>query len=156
LKKSKVRKQVYDLTLSDLNECPVWEFALDEECEEGQDEATVRPSEYDLPFDPGNGLAVVKAQFKLADGTIMEGYLSPQIEGFKEIGYIQPVIIAPRGQVGFWHGIFKPSKKQILEYCNILNKSPSEIFPINYKSAVEIVDGPVEGVISDFLYKSSR
>ena len=41
----KIRKQVYQLTLDDLERTPVWEFALDEEVEEGQDEATVRPVE---------------------------------------------------------------------------------------------------------------
>jgi hypothetical protein len=42
---SRVRKQVYDLTVADLEQHAVWEFALDEEGEEGQDEATIRPYE---------------------------------------------------------------------------------------------------------------
>jgi hypothetical protein len=41
--KMNFRKQVYELTVEDLRQHPVWEFALDEEGEEGQDEATVRP-----------------------------------------------------------------------------------------------------------------
>src|SRR5262252_1978828 len=41
----RVRKQVFDLTVEDLDRYPVWEFALDEEGDEGQDEATVRPYE---------------------------------------------------------------------------------------------------------------
>src|SRR5882724_9722481 len=38
-----IRKQVYELTLEDLVAFPAWEFALDEEGEPDQDEATVRP-----------------------------------------------------------------------------------------------------------------
>jgi hypothetical protein len=36
----KIRKQVYELTTDDLELSPIWEFAADEEGEEGQDEAT--------------------------------------------------------------------------------------------------------------------
>ena len=34
----KIRKQVYELTISDIEEFPVWEFASDEEGDDGQDE----------------------------------------------------------------------------------------------------------------------
>lgn len=39
----RIRKQIYEITLEDLLQFPVWEFALDEEADEGQDESTVRP-----------------------------------------------------------------------------------------------------------------
>jgi len=39
----RIRKQVHELTIEDLEAHPAWQFALDEEAEEGQDEATVRP-----------------------------------------------------------------------------------------------------------------
>ena len=51
----KIRKQVYELTVDDFTEFPVWEFALDEEGEENQDEATVRPSTAPLPLDCSDG-----------------------------------------------------------------------------------------------------
>jgi len=69
----KIRRQVYDLTLEDLNEFPVWEFALDEEGEEGQDEATVRPYMNSGKLDPSDGMFVVRAIFTLADGSKMHG-----------------------------------------------------------------------------------
>ena len=50
------RKQVYELANSDFIRCPVWEFALDEEGAEGQDEATVRPYLYDGDLDPSLGM----------------------------------------------------------------------------------------------------
>ena len=40
----RIRKQVYLLTVEDLNDHPLWEFCPDEEGEEDQDEATVKPS----------------------------------------------------------------------------------------------------------------
>jgi len=69
----KIRKQVYQLTLDDLERTPVWEFALDEEVEEGQDEATVRPVEGPFPLDPAGGMFVVRARFRLGDGTRLTG-----------------------------------------------------------------------------------
>ena len=72
------RKQVYDLTLADLNAIPVWEFAPAEEDVPGRDEATVRAYFVTPPIDTGHGGVVVRATFTLADGTNMRGYLSPQ------------------------------------------------------------------------------
>jgi hypothetical protein len=72
------RKQVYDLTLTDLNAVGVWEFVSDEEDVPGQNEATVRPYNATPPIDPGHGGLVVSAVFTLVDGTHMRGYLSPQ------------------------------------------------------------------------------
>ena len=77
----RIRRQVYDLTLHDLNEFPVLEFALDEECEEGQDEATVRPLIASEPLDPSDGMFVVRAVFTLADGSKMLGLLDPACPG---------------------------------------------------------------------------
>ena len=70
----KIRKQVYDLAVSDLENHPIWEFALDEEGEDGQDEATVRPWEGGEPLNPADGMFVVRATFELADGTRLVGY----------------------------------------------------------------------------------
>ena len=39
----KVRKPISELTLEDLDMHPVWEYAIDEEEDEDQDETTVRP-----------------------------------------------------------------------------------------------------------------
>ena len=97
----KVRKQVYELTLADLERTPVWEFALDEEGEEGQDEATVRPFERSLPLDPGDGMFVVRARFRLADGTPLLGYLTPPVQADSSLATIQPIIVTPKGQVIF-------------------------------------------------------
>ena len=68
-----VRKQVYELTLDDLEKFPVWEFRLDEEGEEGRDESTVRPYTPPGPLDPADRMFVVRAVFTLADGSRMQG-----------------------------------------------------------------------------------
>jgi len=69
------RRQVYELTLSDLEAVPVWEYASDEETIEGQDEATVRPCSDSLAKSMDNS-KVVRTIFTLADGTEFLGFVS--------------------------------------------------------------------------------
>jgi hypothetical protein len=66
------RKQVTELTIDDLDQCPVWEFALDEEGEPSQDEETVRPRPEITIVDAADGLFVVSARFTAADGSVRD------------------------------------------------------------------------------------
>jgi len=151
------RKQVYNLTRDDFELYPVWEFALDEEGKGGQNEATVRPYDFSPPLDPAAGMFVVSTDFTLADGTKMKGYLTPQAhEDFKELGYIQPHIITDRSQVMFWFGMISPDHETIAGNYRKLSKSASKVFPLEYRSAVNISGGPVSGVLTGFFYEDDE
>ena len=146
------RKQVYELANSDFIRCPVWEFALDEEGAEGQDEATVRPYLYDGDLDPSLGMFAVRASFTLADGTRVQGYLTPPSPESTDLGTPQPIIITPQGQVVFWQGIIAPTPQQIRESYRRLGKaSAAQVFPILFASDVKFLSGPVHGEIPGFL-----
>jgi hypothetical protein len=149
----KIRKQVYELSLSDIMEFPVWEFAVDEEGEEGQDEATVKPLEFTAPLDPSDGMFVVQAEFLLANGAKCKGYLSPAPQN--ELGYIQPVIITEKGQISFWSGIMQPSQDVIAANYHSLGKLSEQIFPLTFKSNIDILGGSIEGVINGFSFYSA-
>jgi len=149
----RIRKQVYDLSLSDLRRFPVWEFALDEEGEEGQDEATVRPFpfQYVGVLDPSWGMFVVYASFVLADGTSMWGYLTPSRDP-TDLGTIQPIIVSPQGQVFFWCGTLEPTSEGISASYGRLNKTSfKQVFPIQFASEVELVGGQLRGSLPGFL-----
>jgi hypothetical protein len=88
------RKQVTELTIDDLDQCPVWEFALDEEGEPGQDEETVRPRPELTTVDAADGLFVVSARFTAADGTVFKGYVTPN-EGGNDLEF--PTILSEVG-----------------------------------------------------------
>jgi hypothetical protein len=95
----------------------------------------------------------VKALFILADNTELIGYLTPPVLADREdIGIIQPIIVTDKGQLMFWNGLLKPTKTQLDENYGVLDKSASEVFPVRYRSAVEIEGGAVEGTIDGFLY----
>jgi hypothetical protein len=145
----KIRKQVYDLTTHDLAKHPIWEFALDEEGEEGQDEATVRPlmeTEREA-FDPMEGMYVVGARFTLADGGVHVGYLTP-CEDPEDMGTIQPQIVTEKGQVGFWLGLASVNLEE--SYAK-LGKSAEATFPVKFVSDIELFGAKLAGVIPAFL-----
>lgn len=147
----KVRKQVYDLKPADLEHSAVWEFALDEESGEGQDEATVRPFTADGKLDPAVGMFIVRASFTLVDGTTMSGYLTPNVEGGTDLGTVQPAIVTEHGQVSFWCGVIQPDATHLGSCYSVLGKDPHEIFPILFSSQVDLVGGAVAGTVPGFL-----
>ena len=86
-----IRKQAYDLTAEDFEIYPVWEYALDEEGVEGQDESTMRPFEHSGPLDTSKQQLFVKAHFTLADGTRFRGWLTPPCFGESDFGTLRVV-----------------------------------------------------------------
>ncbi len=147
-----IRKQLYDLTPLDLGTAAVWEFALDEEDVEGQDEATVRPWHVEGPLDPSDGMFVVRAKFVLADGTAFAGYITPPEDGEGSLGALQPVIVTDSGQVGFWYGALRPTPTDLAaSYARLGKGSGSEVFPVRFESEVPLTLGGVHGHVPGFL-----
>ena len=112
----KTRKQVYELTPDDLEKNPIWEFALDEEVGEDQDEATVMPIDQ---FDEVSGLFIIKGEFKAANGIRYVGYLNLSETdagggaSLDQMQYVQPVIVTDEGQIGFWNGTLDLDKEEL-------------------------------------------
>ena len=157
----KIRKQIDELTIEDLQSHPVWEFALDEELEAGQDEATVRPYLASGPVDPGTGVFAVRTQFTLRDGSPFLGYLTPPVEEVPlPFAYAeddgsstrQPAIVTPLGQVNFWFGWFPPGADTLAEAYRRLGKSTDKVFPIHYRTDVDLTSGVVDGQLKGFLF----
>lgn len=146
----KIRKQVYDLTLEDLQVFPVWEYCLDEECEEGQDECTVRPvrigeSELESMF-------ICSATFTLANGKKFNGFVSPE----EDLGYSQPTLyIDNKKVVYFWHGP-RPGNEEVEQSLEWLGGRDSNIFPIIWKTP--FLSEPIlqEGVIDGIYFLDGR
>ena len=152
---SKIRKQVYELSVTDFERHPVWEFALDEEGEEGQDEATVRPFDSNEALDPGAGMFVVRAEFTLADGTILPGYLTPGVQGDRSMGTIQPIVLTPQGQVFFWYGVIPLAADRLRQCYAKIGRQSGAVFPCRFKSTVELAGGPVAGTLGGFQHYRS-
>jgi hypothetical protein len=148
-----VRKQVTDLTLDDLRETPVWQFALDEEGEPGQDEETLKPCSGVEEVDPKDGIYVVATSFQAADGTRFSGFASPVAadEDHSE----QPTIITDSGFVNFWRGMAFDEHKldeAIAAGYEALKTSAAELFPLRWEMDVRVKDGPSKGELRGFGY----
>jgi len=146
-----VRKQIYELTLHDLSAFPVWEFRLDAKDEKSQDESTVRPHAANGPLDPTDRMFVVRAVFTLADGSKMQGYLTPPGRGDAGIGTLQPIIVTDGGQVRLWCGTAVPDAKRLAHSYGLLGKDAQHVFPVQFESDVELAAGPVRGSVPGFL-----
>jgi hypothetical protein len=146
----KIRKQVYKLAPNDFKTPPVWEFALDEEGAEGQDEATVRPYKPRGQLDPSDGMFVVRAVFTLADGTTLEGYLTPPLNDDRRLGTLQPIIVCENDQVNIWRGCSKPTAKEVDDDYRLLGKRKEEVFPLRFESQIDMVGGPISGTAAGF------
>jgi hypothetical protein len=146
-----VRKQVYELTLLDLATYPVWEFRLDHQGDEGRDESTVRPYAAAGRLNPADRMFVVRAVFTLADGSRLQGYMTPPRGDDASMGTLQPVIVTERGQVRFWCGTASPGPKRLAQNYAFLGKDAAQVFPASFESDVELVGGPVKDTLPGFL-----
>jgi hypothetical protein len=145
---TRIRKQVYDLTTEDFRRYPLWEFCLDEEGTEGQDEATVKPSDDSEVPGYSPGAYVMAADFKLSDGSSMEGYIySSEPDDFS---CAQPNIIVESGQINFWFGIRVPEVEKLKRIYERLGKTSGQLFPLGYKTRVEINGSRLNGTIKGF------
>jgi hypothetical protein len=151
IKAARIRKQIYELTPGDLSTFPIWEFRLDSEGEEGRDESTVRPHIPSGPLDVVDRMFVVRTVFRMVDGSIMRGYITPSRGDDASIGTLQPIIVTDRGQVRFWCGTAEPGPKRLARSYELLGKEAKQVFPVQFVSDVELVGGPITGIVPGFL-----
>jgi len=149
---ARIRKPASELTVQDLEDYPVWEFALDEEGEEGQDESTVRPCVVNGLIDPDDGQYLIRANFKLANGARMKGWISTPYEREFDLGDVQPVVVTLDDKVAFWCGVIEPKASDIAnDYRRLGAATAQEVFPVQFESDVELVGGPISGEIPGFV-----
>lgn len=136
---SSIRKQVYELTVQDFLDHPIWEFCSDEEGVEGQDEATVRPTNKTELTNEFPGACVLAAKVGFADGSSGAGYLYNCEDD--DIGCVQPNLLVDASQINFWLGwlrfIPNAAERVQLEYQKI-GKSKDAVFPISFESTPKV------------------
>ncbi len=145
--KAATRKSVAALTLADLETCPIWEYALDEESLPGQDETTVRPC---VGRTRASGVGeLVRTRFIAANGRLMFGFAVAG--GSRDPGVAHPVIVLASGQhIGFWFGALHASREVPAAYA-VLEMHSRELFPLVYRADVPVAGPPLFGELSAFL-----
>ena len=153
-----VRKQEDKLTVEDLNKNPVWEYVLDEECVQFQNEKTLKPYIVPLPLDRNQVYFLVRATFRLISGAIYVGYIKPLKQAEDKLMHslipydLNPVIVTNQGHVSFCYGINKPNKLTLSENYRRLNNKSINVFPIEFKADIDIKNSISEGILEGFLY----
>lgn len=148
MRESPLRKPVGELSNDDLELFPVWKFALGEDDE---DDTNVRPVALVGELAP-SGLLVVRARFRLADGTEMRGYLTPRPGQHCGVEELQPVIVTATGQVLLWWGVIVPCHDHVHDLYRRLGKSSdAQVFPLRFAPDIPIAGGPFTGEVPGFL-----
>ena len=143
----RIRKQITELTNEDLAEHPIWELAIDEEGEEGQDEETVRPRGDLSVADPADGIFIVRTEFVAADGTRFDGFLFPHET--RAVSFVQPTIVTDGGHVAFWFGMIPPRAGALEWSYERLGKTADELFPLRYRA---VAGAEVDGELHGFMH----
>jgi len=148
--KENLRIQFDDFRVNHFEISPIWEFAIDEEGEEGQDETTLKPR-LDLTFpDPSEGLLIIECEFVVKSGNKFNGICSPSFDN--SISSIQPYILSNNQFIMFWFGIMQPDKETKDGIYNVLGETADSLFPIKFQSKLPMADGSrIVGEINGFM-----
>lgn len=157
-KEKPILKQHNELRNSDFEAFPVWVgchcLDYDEDWYDDTDEETFRPWNDKVPSDEEQWMFLVKADFILADGTALRGFMSPPEHGNEfDMSDQHPIIITENGElIAFWYGSLPDNyfKKDTALTYSLLNKKHEEIFPIQCTILREMIDGQNTGLILGF------
>ncbi len=126
------RKPVEDLTTSDLEAFPVWEFATDEEGAEDQDETWINPVLTGAVPADGYSLTVA-AVFRLAGGLVYPGVIYCDTNtGFDVAGI---ALLTTAGRLMFSAGDSPAETKRSLKS---LGMAAQHVFPLEYCTRVPL------------------
>ena len=150
----KIRRQFNELTTQDLTRYPVWQYALDEEDIDGQDETTLKPYTGAWPPAADCGPLIVSAAFWFADGSEHIGCVTLPPEGERTIDAVQPVILTLHGPVFLWSGVLVPSSDSLALWYALLGRPAESVFPCRFESTVSGRD-QIAGVALGFMHYQS-
>jgi hypothetical protein len=134
-------KRLIDVTENDLLDNPVWEHWAENEIEFAKQTDKREISE----FCPDTYIVLTK--FKLANGTELKGFCSPQ--DTSGLDYTQPIIFTENGQFRFWRdGDWTPTEqeKELIK----IELECREVFPVEFEAMVLCDNEFYKGKIADF------
>ncbi len=149
--KERLRIQFEDFNKSHFEIAKIWEFAIDEEGEDGQDETTLRPRlDISIP-DPSHGLLIIECEFLSKSGKRFSGVCCPSFDN--SLSSIQPYIFVNSDLVMFWFGIAQPDADTKTKIYELLGETSDSLFPIKFNSVLSLADGStLNGQIDGFMW----
>lgn len=117
-----MHKQVYELTLDDLEKYLAWYFPMIEEGE--LDEATVKPANEAI-ISGQEYMLVVKADFTDSLGNEFMGFF---YHGESELSLFQPCMYLGEKAINFWFGIVEPNVQELEDLSFPIYAESLEVF----------------------------
>jgi len=148
----KTRKQVYDLTVEDLRQFPVWQYALDEEGAAEQDEATVRPLAGLPAIAEDRSQVVLATTFTLADGTVHYGIINCPRRSDWNISDLLPAMLVPGGMFSFWLGVRRPRPEAVAAEYERIGRTAKQVFPAQLESLVAVDGERIRTALEGFYH----
>jgi hypothetical protein len=151
--------QFGDLTPTHFATHPVWiqchVVDYDQPWHDETDEETFRPWTGSLPVDPEEGMLLVAAELTLADGTTLEGFVTPALPDASDepelLGTVQPQLFLPSGRrESFWDGMFPRSADARARLYAGLARAAEGVFPIRFAAKPGLTTGLAVGTIAGF------
>jgi len=134
-------KRLIDITEKDMFNKPVWEYWIENETE------LVRQTDRKEISEFSPNAYIVLTKFKLANGTELKGFCSPQDKS--GLGYTQPIILTENGQFIFWKDDDWTMSEKDKELKKI-SLNWQEVFPVEFEAMVMCDNEFYKGKILDF------
>lgn len=152
-------KQFRVLTADDFRRHRVWgachSFDHEEPWFDNTDEETFRPWSRACPADPSKGMFLVACDATLADGSRLQGFLTPSAERGRQeadaLGIVQPHLFLPSGKaVGFWGGLIGIPQGVRSQLYQALDRTPDQVFPMRFAAFADVATGLTEVTVRGF------
>lgn len=147
-------KQFGDLTEADFERHPVWigvhTVDTNEPWYDETDEETFRPRLASPPARLSEGMLLVKATFRLADGSLHRGFATPAQDA-EDIATMQPQLFAGGRRFGFWHGMLAVSASEREALYRVLGRVGDRVFPLTFEAAPGLTSDLCRGTVQGFL-----
>jgi len=140
-----LRKPLDELTLEDLERCPVWEVALQEDERGGNPRLTITPRPDLTVVDPRCGTFIVKTEFIAKNGRVLYGYCSPNED--YDLGCIQPTVLAERRAARFRRGV----RPRTVAPRRTRSRGRKTRQAIRFRALVAARGARLEGIIPKFV-----
>lgn len=135
------RRQLDTLTAADLDANPAWWFPPPDGRLSGPDASTVVPVDASSADASGacefpEGRYLLRAEFTLADGSVMTGHVTYETGDGDELALREPTLCAPRGQVPLWHGVLVPDAQRTAAMLAMTGRARDAVFPLRWRATI--------------------
>ncbi len=133
------RRQLDTLSVADLHEHGVWWFPGPDGHLSGPNLQTVMPIDTSAALADGSvefpdGKFLLRAAFKLADGTELDGHVTYAADDGATLREREPTLCTDGGQVPLWYGQLVPDAEDMTTWLGWIGRGRDAVFPLTWRA----------------------